>query len=603
MKKLLLTLVLVVLSIFNMQASITASDLNGKYVSQVLVGDMGRNGLYLDAFVGYFTYENDVLYLNKFLGQFKMPCDIAVDDYGNTLMGIEMDYNNVISPMAGTYDGSWYHDDVRFRCLDYNGAFKNTDGNPLCWYTNNDGITYLMGIVDETSGVINMNSLDRNAIYSVPFLIDKESNPTPVGNDRSIFSGVRLTLIDDNAMAYDYDQDGNVIDEYPVGLVGYTQNGVPILSIVNWMNTGALVESWYDNSGALNTATGDISGQVDTETKTISISATGVNLEVKNTYVGYGQQPYYSGGSKYYLTGHFILDTGLQYTQYYVSGNAGGEYNADDPITGRYDNTLSHDNYEKDAWVTNDGSVKTFKGYVFEFDDYIYHDRSNVYGEIYKTVIKPYNREDVTAEVELVLNCVGVAENHDLYANATIKPVNNCENVEKFELFVIPERHSSINTFSSGHHSYEKGHVRGVNITDCTSDFHFDDANAVAMAANNEEQTLNVYTNLEEYPANLKDFTFYVKTTYKQGTGLEPTYHSMQSPNVVTAVEDVMADGSYLQVKGYKGYLEIIGSDGNATVTTASGTVLYQGGDGTIDVAPGMYIVHAGKTVRKVIVR
>ena len=100
MKKLLLTLVLVVLSIFNMQASITASDLNGKYVSQVLVGDMGRNGLYLDAFVGYFTYENDVLYLNKFLGQFKMPCDIAVDDYGNTLMGIEMDYNNVISPMA-----------------------------------------------------------------------------------------------------------------------------------------------------------------------------------------------------------------------------------------------------------------------------------------------------------------------------------------------------------------------------------------------------------------------------------------------------------------------------------------------------------------------
>lgn len=98
------------------------------------------------------------------------------------------------------------------------------------------------------------------------------------------------------------------------------------------------------------------------------------------------------------------------------------------------------------------------------------------------------------------------------------------------------------------------------------------------------------------------EVTLYVKTVYKDNT-LAPTYHALTAiDSPTTGVIDQLHEGGEI-ITVIKGAIVIAGSDGNAAVTTASGTVLYQGGDSTVDVAPGMYIVRAGKTVRKVIVR
>ena len=90
----------------------------------------------------------------------------------------------------------------------------------------------------------------------------------------------------------------------------------------------------------------------------------------------------------------------------------------------------------------------------------------------------------------------------------------------------------------------------------------------------------------------------------------------LHMPRIVRIVVIVLAialllGGALLAVRGCSrrtstvgdGGIAISGSNGTAMVSTLSGVVVYQGGDNTVSVAPGMYIVRAAGAVKKVLVK
>ena len=418
----------------------------------------------------------------------------------------------------------------------------------------------------------------------------------------TIFDGLMLTIFKPNAIAVDY-KDGEKIDEYPVMLHKYTQDGNDYLEVGNWMNSGTGLEVV---EGSLNqdrwqTLIGNPSGAIDDANKTVSLDAQGWNYFISYDYVGDYNMPYRdSYGYVRYMQAEWTRQNGTYGTQYAICGIADDAdengIDVNDPITGTFEtyDGLRHKNYDANAWVTNDGTVRTFDGgYEIVFGAYAYHDYSSVLDYIDSTVITPMDDNDVTADFHLDVRQYSAYDRDtkgEFRIQADVVPQQNCHNVESYDLYVVPKAMSSINEFG-GKHDYTTGHADAVLI----------DSKPAAGANGGNTVSFDKWYTLtgDKFNKNLNDYSLFVKANYKSGTELDPTFHQL-TPLTYTVITSIGVTG--VTVTAANGTITVKGAD-NVAVYTTTGAEVYNGPSGVINVAPGLYVVSAAGKTQKVIVR
>lgn len=388
---------------------------------------------------------------------------------------------------------------------------------------------------------------------------------------------------------------------YPIG---YYENGNAI-QILNLGNEGA---NYYVSASRYSMANNGfyrVEGSYDANDNITLASqyafSTGViNVEKqKYNYSGY-QDPWY----QYY--------DGVK--TWMFKGSDNNFASSKSTITGkRYDTgEISHIFNEKNHWVSDGGTVKTMSDAVLvTLDDYAVYSGSTYDDACTNTVITMKEGVDLTHAVELTIGTGDMDfayANHtdadgtlhrQLILNALIHSRENTDYVKDYDLYVVPARLGSVDTWSDADHDHEKGHVNGYCIAKGIS------AESVSRAADDEiPVSIDLNTeNGDEVPLlaeGANHNSFYLKANYSNAN-LHPTFHSLVSMPITTSVGEILG-GSDVDIRVAGGEIVVSGAE-NVEVYTVSGTQVYAGGEGSVAVQPGMYVVKAGQTVKKVVVK
>lgn len=583
--------------------AIEPSDLDGMIVAHTDVGNGGQHSVGMNTFSGRFAINSyGQLALTDFLAAYDILCEIETIN-GKECLSLIMDPDRV---HPSHVSGAEYTD------YKYDAVFQPVNLESRCKYYYNGRNGYTYGYND-AAGVkkIYGEIVDHGYYYTVeidalsPTTADPYTGFKVLLYDKNgyyqgstIFDGLMFTIFKPNAIAVDY-KDGEKIDEYPVMLNKYTQGGQDYLEVGNWMNGGTgleVVEGSLD-ADRWQTLIGNPSGAIDYANKTVSLDAQGWNYYIGYDYVGYmtlttGYQSIYA---------EWVHQNGRYGTQYAICGIADPQnINVNDPITGTFEtyDGLRHKNYDANAWVTNDGTVRTFDGgYEIVFGAYAYHDYSQVHDYIDSTVITPMDDNDVTADFNLDVRQYSAYDRDtkgEFRIQADVVPQQNCHNVESYDLYVVPKAMSSINQFADGKHDYTTGHADAVLI----------DSKPAAGANGENPVSFDKWYTLtgDKFNKNLNDYSLFVKANYKN-TDLAPTFHQLTplTDTVITSIGLTGAD-SDVTVTVANSTITVNGAD-NVAVYATTGAEVYNGPSGVINVAPGLYVVSAAGKTQKVIVR
>lgn len=211
----------------------------------------------------------------------------------------------------------------------------------------------------------------------------------------------------------------------------------------------------------------------------------------------------------------------------------------------------------------------------------------------------------------------------EYYVRGEIDPasVKNPGYVDHYELHIIPGEHSDDEVTNAAFMNWDKGHDLAVNISDpkyYESSYPTEEAPAAvkamadnadaAQAANSDGRFLRKISAQELKDANAYNadhkYTVYLKAVYTGDSGLEPSFHALYSLGepVVTGLDNIYGDvKGNVMVDGTTVTLSSTADKG--MIATTTGTIVYQGGDATVDLAPGVYVVRAGSYVGKIIIR
>ena len=285
-------------------------------------------------------------------------------------------------------------------------------------------------------------------------------------------------------------------------------------------------------------------------------------------------------------------------------------------ISGTYtDNTTPrHTDDRNSNWVTNDGTCRTTVGRTIKV--------ANCGGKSTNTIntSNPYTplfinntvdmTQDCTLDVDLTLNAYG----HDgrVYVNGTVESLKNFGNVEKYEVYMVQGRHSSINSHEGFTAGDADGHTAALKVyakdfTGYTTDYSHAKKNAQTERASAApaDFTFNVIIpqkDVEAVHGSSSPYnTFYIKAYYNNG--LAPTFHAMRYVDDVTSIEAPLIGSHEAVIAGGTGEITVGGTDSLVEVFALSGAKVYSGAAGTIAVAPGIYMVKAGTKVKKVSVK
>lgn len=442
-----------------------------------------------------------------------------------------------------------------------------------------------------------------------------------------------------------------IITMNPVGLVLYS-------SLTDWQNDNEAGIQYYDaltiyipKQGTLNSVFTDnylntdrtypARTLVDMETNRFQIynmnsSGFAVSHTINNgTYYGYAYQYYGTTlgpvwGTLYPETltkGTLTLDTHQAVTSLPVFSSLGngrysttlydyflcqaGSTNTSSVISGTYE-IKEYDHVDANRWHKNSGgALKTTAAIVMDFDDMQKRNNSR------NDNVGPYKNTQLTVDTELTANPT-FASHVVGYDNGLVRLAANikedkCDYAESYELVVLPYSASTIvNDAAFTHNGH--GHSKAVNFTlsGTPSDDFFHLLGANARVANTKTQMGFQMTYDELKAAGWTDadmnnvqngkLSFYIKTNYTNG--MEPTYHALTTAsNISTGIDLNQAVAEVaVTIAPVAGGIQVEGAETVAVYTT-TGTEVYNGPAGVIEVAPGLYVVNASGKVMKVIVK
>ena len=374
------------------------------------------------------------------------------------------------------------------------------------------------------------------------------------------FSSIEISSFVPNATAsdtyvsdYNFTNSGSVITsitpataaekrEYPV-YVEY-DNTTNRFSILNLGNNGYGYRSQIVNSYNLHgpnqysnneqSWTGypglfKIGGTVDPETGKMTFDKNQFCVVYSDGYAGYSSYTYY----------HYL------YQLERINLTPG--YEVVDELFGtmKFGDNVYH-NAAEESWVTNGGKRRTFEDMSISIEPYTYYINElsynvlNFAGSYSDTEI---HGADVTNQVELTIDHHEWSTDEGLVINAHLNTIKNDQYVDHYDVMMVEGNYSSINDPGFAPHP-DLGHkTASAIITGAPASEH-----VVSTSGNHDYTFSRVIA-----PAGTdngfdtgKAYTLFVRTHYKEGTNLNPTFHSLQTIilNTPTGVENVNADGT-----------------------------------------------------------
>jgi len=270
-----------------------------------------------------------------------------------------------------------------------------------------------------------------------------------------------------------------------------------------------------------------------------------------------------------------------------------------------------HHNAPHTYWVTNGGTCRTFsEGMSLTFPTFAYvfynfiessSTEQMQSSEAYGGTTIAVDGADITLNTDMTLDLVGINDTH-IRVEATLDALENTDHVDAYELWMVPGKHAD-GAVNSTPFNHENGHENAVLLQRVSAS-----EPAMATYASGAPATYKfnrLIAKADLAPANTHPddvYSFFVKAHYNPATNLAPTFHNLVSdPLVVTGIDGV--DFEAAAITAGAGVIRVAGTDAPAAVYTVSGAKVYEGTDRTISVAAGIYIVKAGDTTAKVVVR
>lgn len=616
MKKLLLAIALLAGVSINASA-ITEQDLDGKIVCQVYWGNDYQPGPVLST-VGKFSLEGNQLYIRNFRGRFKLPITLSNDQIILPLLksfnGEDPTNTTFRTGMLGATQG--LHLDNRY------------SGEPLTKVNGYHAACYQIHDKSEISSSTYSTSAYANISLPNFYIAENHSLAFVLNGSDSNFAIYKKMgfFILDNLNATANDSNGQ---EYGMQ-VNLLDNNV--ISFPNLYNRGIMYQYDKVSSTNYNYSFKWIKGDytyTNNKKGTIFINSQKTGGTYKCGYYGY--KTFYSGSLIYgYWKGYWYSAEGQAMMLQKLASDLveTSDENQFYSISGSFDVRNVYHETVANSWSHHD------KGDLHTYEDWdITIDESNFYNQAATTVSGRYGLEqniewtkinakklDVTHHCKIASDLeygygTIADDNPDnyLYIGGQVEQLKNThhlDNVDYYEYFVVPGTHTSPS--GADFKDAEKGHVNGVNVTNYITNFQPAANNALRVSAKdlNEGNNFNLLFPEKLFAENgiatdpNHKYTLYVKAHYNPETNLEPTFHALTPLNTITTgVNDLELNLEPANIKVVDGGIAISGSNGTAMVSTLSGVVVYQGGDNTVSVAPGMYIVRAAGAVKKVLVK
>lgn len=612
MKKFLLMLLgALTLSSAPSASAYTAADLIGKKCGVYIIGsniqyDSERDHFACDVVAGS---SSDQIILKDFLGSFDLPVTV---NSNNTLT---LQTASSFTGTKGKYNGyTITFGDRTPRQIYYNqgsvyAAYVDVDNDYTVYYAEHFNLSTGKNYTTETS-VADSPYYDfmyeiGNGLNGFYFKYTKGST-----TEYEALGGFKFCFFDAADKTTEY-VNGVAVKSYDVDLELNGNN----VTLTNLFNLGIMYGATVINSGqAIDIEHRAITGTIDYAKKTITLDPQEIGGGICSGIFGYKTYTAYSYNS---YTGNFTnrgTHTGMWEVDYDITCDHHTLTSGTDEnfaaVTGTFDYVPAHKNHNNNYWVSDGGTTLTNitmdinlgrAGYYSPYDVELGNSGIPYYAD--RINIKKENAE-VTHAVDLVLNKVGVNDEY-LYVNAEIVPgTDESRNqfVDHYELCVAPGNHNSISSFTT---DKELGHINGTNLYNKhNSDWTPSTANRVAARAESTDalmlNKMVKLSDLKSQDANGK-YTFYVKTVYKNNQ-IEPTFHSLAYVSNPTSIDDVEVEGSDVNITAGEGVIEISGAE-NVEVYTLSGAQVYAGGEGSVAVAKGIYVVKADGVVKKVTVK
>ena len=273
-------------------------------------------------------------------------------------------------------------------------------------------------------------------------------------------------------------------------------------------------------------------------------------------------------------------------------------------VTGEVGHVFNRDNH----WVSDGGKVKTYcDATIIELDDYAFYTGSTYDDTCEGTVITLSEGEDVTHSADFVKGTLPTDYAYTYYQdkdnvwhkklvlNGTITNRVNNDYVESYDLFVVPKHLESVDTWDASEHDATKGHKQAVCIA----------SGLKPTMARSASTDIPVHVSLEGDAVPALNTTgnnaLFLRANYSKA-GMHPTFHSLVSEPITTALETVDLGAAALDITAGFGEITVTGAQ-QVEVYTLSGVCIYSGAEGNVAVAPGIYVVKADGAVRKVTVK
>ena len=214
-----------------------------------------------------------------------------------------------------------------------------------------------------------------------------------------------------------------------------------------------------------------------------------------------------------------------------------------------------------------------------------------------------------TPSATMKVDKFGFNDEDGLYVKGELINVANDRMVESYEIYAVPGKYTKITDNGFDCHP-EHGHSNAISLTGY--DYTLNPANAAAKIVSKDNRTFEKLLPpsvmlANGWDLNNKEYTFYVRFNFKSSAVSRAAgavgFGAMGSSGdgTVTSVGEILG-GSDVDIRVAGGEIVVSGAE-NVEVYTVSGTQVYAGGEGSVAVQPGMYVVKAGQTVKKVVVK
>lgn len=403
--------------------------------------------------------------------------------------------------------------------------------------------------------------------------------------------------------------------------------------LANLMGAGIFHES-YKNGSVWDTEWKyNLDAVIDNNTNTFTIPSQIVGGSSTATNKGFTsvtlKRGYGSSLAQISYNAYVYTSANFQSYNKYIcsSGGKNGTIFSGQPVTGSFTcgQPWHETEQEASAWSSLDNIPG---GYTHTYADVSLHlnhmkrfnmETSAWMNDVDYTDILPDNdRLDITHQCYIDLsNCgIGTSDGRTvMFVKGKVESLMNNRFVDHYELWLMPGEATTYD--DTDFFDTTKGHVNGICLDNDTfnTDYeaeadHYASADVSNLPLYDADGTFRrlIYTSdlgAADVVAN-PEYSLYVKTYYTPESQLTPTFHAARKlvqDQITSLPQDALSNNQQpvININGCE--LMVSGANGAVDVVTTDGRLLYHGGDVTMTLPRGIYIVRTSSSARTILAK